>query len=124
MSSGSSVAHTEVGSWVYFHDAFQDFQQIRPESAVLQSDQSGALRSVVLHSLGQRWRESFWSPFVVPFQCLEYPSLDRVTRSVSSTPDMVSPEPFTAVQQFVRASVDVSCHLVRFLDRHSTVVAG
>ena len=49
----------------------------------------------VLRRLGQRWRESFWSLYVVPFQCLECPSLDRVTRPVSSTPDVVSPMPCT-----------------------------
>ena len=30
--------------------------------------------SGVIRRLGQRWRESFWSPIVVPFQCLECPS--------------------------------------------------
>ena len=41
--------------------------------------------SGVLRRLGQRSRESFWSLFVELFLCLECPSLDRVTRLVSST---------------------------------------
>ena len=49
--------------------------------------------------------------------------LDRVARPVSSPPDhVVSPVPRIVVKQDVR-SVDVSCHLVRFLDCHSTVIA-
>ena len=85
--------------------------------------------SGVLRRLGQMWRESFWSPFVVPFQCVECTSLDWVTRPASSTPDVVSPVPYTDSATTVctlivcSTSVDVSCHLVRFLDRHSTVVA-
>ena len=54
MSSGSSVAHAEVGSWVYFHEAFQDlkdFQQIRPESAVLQRYQFDARADAIFATL-------------------------------------------------------------------------
>ena len=83
--------------------------------------------SGVLRRLGQRWRESFWSVSVAPFQCLECPPLDRVTRPVSGTPDVVSLVPCTVVQQFVRSCVSQFCRCVlpsdRFLDRHSTVVA-
>ena len=63
--------------------------------------------SGVLRRLGQRSRESFWSLFVELFQCLECPSLDRVTRLVSSTPDVVSLVLCTVVQQFVCSYVGI-----------------
>ena len=62
--------------------------------------------SGVLRRLGQRSRESFWSRFVELFQCLECISLDRVTRLVSSTPDVEVL--CTVVQQFVRSSLCVT----------------
>ena len=58
--------------------------------------------------------ESFWSRFVELFQCLECPSLDRVTRLVSSTPDVVSLVLCTVVQQFVRFCVSQFCRCVIF----------
>ena len=66
----------------------------------------------VLRRLGQRSRESFCSIFVELFLCLECPSLDRVTRLVSSTPDVVSLVPCTVVQQFVRSCVSQFCRCV------------
>ena len=68
--------------------------------------------SDVLRRLVQRSRESFWSLFVELFQCLECPSLDRVTRLVSSTPDVVSLVLCTVVQQFVRSCVSQFCRCV------------
>ena len=65
--------------------------------------------SSVLRRLGPRSKESFWSLFVELFQCLECPSLDRVTRLVSSTLDVVSLVPCTLVQQFVRFCVSQFC---------------
>ena len=83
--------------------------------------------SGVLRRLGQRSRESFWSLFVELFQCLECPSLDRVNRLVSSTPDVVL---CTVVQQFVRSCVShmhdftlvrVELHLPRLCPFHRRV---
>ena len=71
--------------------------------------------SGVLRRLGPRSKESFWSLFVELFQCLECLSLDRVTRLVSSTPDMwslVSLVLCTVVQQFVRSCVSQFCRCV------------
>ena len=68
--------------------------------------------SGVLCRLGQRSRESFWSLFVELFLCLECPSLDKVTRLVSSTPDVVSLVPCTVVQQFLRSCVSQFCRCV------------
>ena len=68
--------------------------------------------SSVLRRLGPRSKESFWSLFVELFQCLECPSLDRVTRLVSSTPDVVSLVLCTVVQQFVRFCVSQFCRCV------------
>ena len=68
--------------------------------------------SGVLRRLGQRSRESFWSLFVELFQFLEYPYLDRVTRLVSSTPDVVSLVLCTLVQQFVRSCMSQFCRCV------------
>ena len=59
----------------------------------------------VLRRLGQRSRESFWSLFVELFQCLECPSLDRVIRLESTTPDVVPLVLCRVVQQFVRSCV-------------------
>ena len=67
--------------------------------------------SDVIRRLGQRWRESFWSPFVVPFQCLECPSLDMVTRQVSSTPDVVCG---TQHHTSLDAKLHVACHSHHF----------
>ena len=65
--------------------------------------------SGVLRRLGQRSRESFWSLFVEPFQCLECASLDRVTRLVSSTPDVVSLVLCGLTTPFLEDRDDVSC---------------
>ena len=46
------------------------------------------------------------------FNALECPSLDRVTRIVSSTPDVVSLVLCTVVQQFVRSCVSQFCRCV------------